>query len=375
VNDEEKTREQLMTELQQLRHEHKQYKATHAIANLWRKVIQQSPTSVQVLNKNGFTISVNEAHQKTFNDKPPKDYCLFNDPILLDQGLAEWFEKLRNGEMVIFPDTKYNPHDFDQRLADNTVWVKSIGLPMVDAAGKPVRFVIMHENITESKMLKEKLQKSNEQLHYITTYIHQTEEIERKKLSAELHDVFIPTLAAIKNDLDDIQKRITDVAIHKTIDINLEYLSQLIKNIRNLTSRLRPEIIEQLGIKGAIHSMIEKFTQKNNIGVSVDVDNDLHLPDNTAMELYRIAESAFNNIEKHSKAKKAGISLKKTAEGLKMMIYDNGIGITNQPELMKDKFGLKIMNERALRLGGDFSLSNEEGKGTTIVINIPIVIS
>jgi signal transduction histidine kinase len=367
MKDEEKTKAQLITELQQVKKDLKRYKATHSVANQWRKVIYQSLTSIQVLDKNGFTTSVNKAHYKFFGDKPPKDYNLFTDPILLKQGLGSYFEKLCNGKVVIFPDTFYNPHDYDPRLTDKVTWLKATGLPMVDANGKPVRFVIMHEDITESKTL-------SEQLRNITSNIHQTEEIERKKLSAELHDVFIPTLAAIKNDFDDIETKISDVAIIETIEKNLKYLGQMINSIRELTFNLRPKILEQLGIKGAINSMIAKFIQKNRIEVFIDVDDDLHLTDDTALELYRIAESAFNNIENHSKANKADISLKKMSDGLKLIIYDNGVGFTNQPELMIDRFGIKIMKERVLRLNGEFSLKSEEGKGTTIDIDIPIFI-
>jgi PAS domain S-box-containing protein len=120
-------------------------------------IIEKNPMSIQIIDKEGYCIKANPAHTRLFGAEVPSDYSLFKDTQLLSQGLEEVFEKIRNGEVVPFPDSYFNVHDSIPEAPDKPIWVRAIGFPLNDQNGKPENFVLMHENITESKLAKEAL--------------------------------------------------------------------------------------------------------------------------------------------------------------------------------------------------------------------------
>ena len=122
----------------------------HAEAT-FRDIIEKNPMSIQILNMDGFTIQTNPAHTMLFLAEPPKDYSIFKDSQLLDQGLGELFDRIRNGEVVYFPDSYFNVHDVDPAFPDAIAWVKTIGFALNDKNGVPERIVLMQENITDRK--------------------------------------------------------------------------------------------------------------------------------------------------------------------------------------------------------------------------------
>ncbi len=122
-----------------------------------QNIIEKNPMSIQILDKDGFTIQVNSAHTKLFGAVPPSDYSIFTDAQLLQKGMGELIDRMKNGEVVQFPDSYYNVHDSIPELFDNPLWVRTIGFPLNDKNSKLERFVFMHENITERKQAEVKI--------------------------------------------------------------------------------------------------------------------------------------------------------------------------------------------------------------------------
>jgi len=118
---------------------------------IFKDVIEKNPMSIQILDMEGYLIQVNSAHTKLFGVKPPSDYSVLKDTQLLSLGFSEFFEQIKNGEVVYFPDTYYNVHDVDPSFPDSPIWVKALGFTLNNNNGKPNKIVLMHENITERK--------------------------------------------------------------------------------------------------------------------------------------------------------------------------------------------------------------------------------
>ncbi|NVN95895.1 MAG: PAS domain S-box protein [Bacteroidetes bacterium] len=118
---------------------------------IFKDIIEKNPMSIQILDMEGYLIQVNSAHTKLFGVKPPSDYSVLKDTQLLSFGFSEFFERIKNGEVVFFPDTYYNVHDVDPLFPDSPIWVKALGFTLNDNNGKPNKIVLMHENITERK--------------------------------------------------------------------------------------------------------------------------------------------------------------------------------------------------------------------------------
>jgi PAS domain S-box-containing protein len=131
----------------------------HAEA-IFKDIIEKNPMSIQIVDMQGFTTQTNPAYTKLFGAVPPSDYSMFNDSQLLNQGVGELFNHMKNGEIVYFPDSFFNVHGVDPSFPDTPVWIKAIGFPLNDKNGVPERLVFMHENITERKQTEEALKKS-----------------------------------------------------------------------------------------------------------------------------------------------------------------------------------------------------------------------
>jgi PAS domain S-box-containing protein len=118
---------------------------------IFKDIIEKNPMSIQILDMEGYPIQVNPAHTKLFGVEVPLTYSFFKDSQLLALGFGELFDRIRNGEVVNFPDSYYNVHDVDPSFPDSPVWVKALGFTLNDISGNPNKIVLMHENITERK--------------------------------------------------------------------------------------------------------------------------------------------------------------------------------------------------------------------------------
>jgi signal transduction histidine kinase len=134
MNYQDKTKEELIQELE-----------------IYRDIIEKSPLSIQILDMGGYTVQTNLAHTKLFGATTPAGYSIFKDTQLLKQGFGLLFDRIKNGEVVYFPDTYFNVHDVDPSFPNVSTWIKAVGFTLNDSSRKPGRVVLMHENITERR--------------------------------------------------------------------------------------------------------------------------------------------------------------------------------------------------------------------------------
>lgn len=125
-----------------------------------RDIIERNPISIQLVDKDGFTLKTNSAHTALFGSVPPAGFSIFTD---LKRKMPD-FEKIllraKNGEAVSLPDIRYNAHDAIPEMPDNPVWVHATLFQLKDANHEI--FVFMHENITERKDAAASLQESKD---------------------------------------------------------------------------------------------------------------------------------------------------------------------------------------------------------------------
>ncbi len=127
---------------------------------LMHDIIDKNPMSIQILDKQGYTIRINQAHTKLFGAIPPEDYSVFEDNQLRNLGYKELIDRAKAGEIIHFPDFCYNAHLVNQEFPDLPVWIRMIIFPLFDNSGNIERYVLMHEDITDKKLYEEALRKS-----------------------------------------------------------------------------------------------------------------------------------------------------------------------------------------------------------------------
>jgi signal transduction histidine kinase len=259
----------------------------------------------------------------------------------------------------------------------------------VDYIYKPVNSLILQSKINvfldlfnqkqkvvrNTELLKEsseELKKSLEQLHSLAKYTENAREYERKSIARELHDDLGQALTAVKIDLGIIRHNVTEVDTISKIDKLSKLVGDTIKTVQRLTSQLRPEIIDDLGLEAAIKWYTNEFGTRNSVEISLDIEEGLEIAPDDSITLFRIMQESLTNIARHAGASKVNISLLSFKNTVDFSIADNGTGIQEANLGSKKSFGLIGMRERATTLGGNLEISSEHGKGTIVHLTFPI---
>jgi PAS domain S-box-containing protein len=227
-------------------------------------------------------------------------------------------------------------------------------------------------DITEREKAENKLKDSLEQLQQLSKHIEQVRENERVSISRDLHDDLGQALTAVKIDLGIIKQKVSDTDVILKIDKVSTLVSNTIKTVQRLTSQLRPEIIDDLGLEVAIEWFTSEFAERNNIDVVLDLDTNISFSLDNSLILFRIMQESLTNIARHAKATEVRISMLIVDETIHFRISDNGIGISESDLNSKKSFGLIGMKERAASMGGICEISGIENVGSIIELTLPL---
>ena len=149
-------------------------------------------------------------------------------------------------------------------------------------------------------------------------------------------------------------------------------VSDIIKTVQRLTSQLRPQIIDDLGIVAAIEWYTKEFAQRTGIELFLDMDSGVPITPEASLTVYRIMQESLTNVARHSQATHVDIALNKAGESVYFGISDNGIGIAEDEIKSKTSFGIISMKERAASMGGTFDICREPDHGTLIMLIFPL---
>jgi signal transduction histidine kinase/ligand-binding sensor domain-containing protein len=203
-----------------------------------------------------------------------------------------------------------------------------------------------------------------------------SQEQERKRIAAELHDSLGQNLLVIKNyalmglnaanGTNPTREHLNEISDSATLAI---------EEVRQIAHNLRPYQLERLGLTNTLQAMLRQIANASDIGFTWEVDPiDGLLSKEEEISLYRIVQEAVNNILKHSGAKDASIRIKLVVGEIQLTIVDDGRGFRLEPagqaEMQKRGFGLTGSAERVRMLGGKQTIQTAPGKGTTIYITI-----
>ena len=232
--------------------------------------------------------------------------------------------------------------------------------------------------VHHTELLREssgELKKSLEQLHSLAKYTENAREYERKSIARELHDDLGQALTAVKIDLGIIRQIVQEENVLSKIEKVTILVSDTIKTVQRLTSQLRPEIIDDLGLEAAIKWYTKEFGTRNNIEIFLDMDSEIPLSPDDSITLFRIMQESLTNIARHAAATNIEISLLCTGKKINFSISDNGNGIPDEKLHSKKSFGIIGMRERAVTLGGTFEIYNKSDKGTVVSLSFPVLLS
>jgi signal transduction histidine kinase len=252
--------------------------------------------------------------------------------------------------------------------------------PIVDEQGQFKGSFAIVTGINERKRAEEALKHSEKQLRHLSTQLLTAQETERKRISRELHDELGQALTVMKLRLGFIRKHLSKEqnGLQEECDRGIDYIDEVIENVRRLSRDLSPIILEDFGLSAAIKWLINNFARGHNIKVSLEtLDVDSLVPHNSQTVVYRIIQEALTNIAKHAMAKKVSVEIVRVDESLSITVEDDGQGfdiihiLKKSPE--EKGLGLATMKAHAQMLEGTLGIWAEQGRGTRVSLTIPII--
>ncbi|TNE72863.1 hypothetical protein EP331_06240 [bacterium] len=218
-----------------------------------------------------------------------------------------------------------------------------------------------------------KLVHENELQRNFTERLFESQEQERRRIAAELHDGLGQQIMIIKNraEIAQMEESNSD-EINKQLDEILQSAVSSISDVRNISHGLRPVHLEKFGLTEALNYLCDQLQQSSSIEWSyhvMDIDN--LIPKNKEIHFYRVIQEGTTNIQKHSDATEASVMISKTENEIKATIWDDGKGF-NKMNFKTDGLGFLGMQERLDALGGILSIESKPNEGTVLKITIPI---
>jgi signal transduction histidine kinase len=232
-----------------------------------------------------------------------------------------------------------------------------------------------HIMLVRLKQAEENLKSSRNQLRALASYLLSARENERAVIARELHDEFGQALTSLQLGLSWISRKLTpgQRPLQEKIRSLSATTTNLMRSVKNIASELRPGVLNELGLVKTLKSEAREFEGHTGIQCRFKTNTAKAKFDRSAaVAIFRIVQAALTNVARHSHASRALITLTKRKNGLILTVIDNGKGITRKLIYSHDSLGVTGMRERALALGGTFTLGGSRSKGTTLTVQIPL---
>jgi two-component system sensor histidine kinase UhpB len=205
-------------------------------------------------------------------------------------------------------------------------------------------------------------------------------EDERKSIAVEIHDELNASLIAVRLESQTIQQLAGKAApgpeveqIQAKAQAITKLALDLYANGRRLVRRLRPEVLDMLGLHGAVEEMVSHYRSSSGVDFEFHTEGDFsRLNNELAISAYRIVQEALSNIMKHANACSAHVSLilQDADKALHIEVGDDGDGF--DPAVASEGIGIIGMRERVFAVGGTIQVHSRPGRGTTVAIVLPL---
>ncbi|MFC2173243.1 PAS domain S-box protein [Acidobacteriota bacterium] len=232
-------------------------------------------------------------------------------------------------------------------------------------------------DITARKQAEAKLLHYQDRLRSLASELSMTEERERRRIAAELHDRIGQVLAAAKIKLGAAQHSASSPDMVKNLEEIRAHIEQTIKDTRSLTFELSPPILYELGFEPAVEWMTEQVHSDHGIAITfTDTGGSKPLDHDIRIVLFYATREALFNVVKHAKTDHAEVTISKQDNDIQITITDDGIGF-DPPSAgyQSDRtggFGLFNIRERLDILGGSLEVSSTPGLGATVILTAPL---
>ena len=255
------------------------------------------------------------------------------------------------------------------------------GQVITDDKGQVIRLIGTGQDITEQKEREQKLREYSNRLRRLSARIERAREEERIRIAREVHDELGQMLTVLKMDISmlsgelkkKIDPEIMDFLERETKNIQ-NRINTIMSSVQRITAELRPEVLDDLGLKDAIEWQAQEFAERSGLSVNFNsnISNPNMLDEEQSTIIFRIFQETLTNIIRHAQASRVDIRLDIEDEHLVLVVRDNGIGITEEQREASASLGLIGMRERTQLLGGTVRIEGKENEQTKVILQIPL---
>lgn len=272
------------------------------------------------------------------------------------------------------------PLAFESRIdrpGREPVWVIGQMRPYRDSAGQISGHLGVITDITDRKASELAIKESEARLRELSAHMTSAEERQRALIAREIHDDIGSSLTGMKIDVGNLRVMTRN---NEPAQEKLAAFTRLLDSVAASTTRiaksLRPSILDD-GIVPAIEWQCREFSKRMDIDVEfVEPDTEPQLTADQSIALFRVVQEALNNVAKHAQARSVDVVLFAQANELTLEIRDDGKGLPRETQGSTIErmggFGITGMRERILSLGGWMDVAGAPGKGTTVMVGIPM---
>ncbi len=202
------------------------------------------------------------------------------------------------------------------------------------------------------------------------------QEEERRHLAQELHDGPVQTLIHLCRQIDDVEHPPgEDVADRLALSDLRVIVEGAVADLRGIAKGLRPSILDDLGLVASVSQLLTDVERRNPLQTSIGViGTERRLPPEVELALFRVAQEALSNVERHAAAGRVDVGLDFDVAGVRLLVRDDGVGVPRAVATggaVRGSMGLPGMAERARLIGGTFAIHSGDGPGTAVEVWVP----
>ena len=229
--------------------------------------------------------------------------------------------------------------------------------------------------ITERRRVEEHLRQSEEKLRALAAHLQSVREEERTRIAREIHDELGQALTGLKMDLTWVAKKLPadQKALAGKIGSMFDLIDGTIQWVRKIATRLRPEVLDQLGLAPAIEWQAKEFQKRSGIRSKLSLPSEaLALDRERSTAAFRVFQEILTNIARHADATRIDVAMRVEGDVLVLDVEDNGKGIDPSAMSGLKSLGILGMRERVLPFGGNVEITGARGEGTRVKVSIPL---
>jgi signal transduction histidine kinase len=225
----------------------------------------------------------------------------------------------------------------------------------------------------EAARLSAALEQRAAEVRRLGEALARSQEEERRQVALTLHDGVGQSLVALSMRVHAMRGGERDERRARALDEVVALVEHLCQEMRRISHDLRPSVLDIFGLPEALRDVAESLsTEARPVALEVEPPELGALPDEVAVTLFRVAQSALANAALHADAGRITVRLAGTADHVRLDVEDDGVGFDPAEAARRGGIGLIGMRERVAWLGGRFDVASAPGAGTRVRVELPL---